>query len=61
MTNNKLKLSNVKTGIMQFGTKALLDNASVTSLAVSGTRVHVSNGPVINLGIIPDNSACHAR
>ena len=44
MTNNKLKLNNDKTKIMLFGTKSTLTDFNITSLEVSGNRVHVSDG-----------------
>ena len=56
MTNNKLKLNNDKTEIMLFGTKSSLADVNITSLEVAGTRVHVSDGPVRNLGVLLDNS-----
>jgi pectin methylesterase-like acyl-CoA thioesterase len=56
MTNNKLKLNNDKTEIMLFGTRSSLADVDITSLEVAGTRVHVSDGPVRNLGVLLDNS-----
>jgi len=56
MTNNKLKLNNDKTEIMFFGTKSSLADVNITSLEVAGTHVHVSDGPVRNLGVLLDNS-----
>ena len=56
MTNNKLKLNNHKTEIMLFGTKSSLTDVNIISLEVSGTHLHVSRGPVRNLGVLLDNS-----
>jgi len=56
MTNNKLKVNNNKTEIMLFDTKSSLADVNSTSLEVAGTHVHVSDGPMRNLGVLLDIS-----
>ncbi|KAK2164699.1 hypothetical protein LSH36_60g05002 [Paralvinella palmiformis] len=56
MSANRLKLNTNKTEIMLFRTSQKLESVTITSLSVAGTRVHVTEGPITNFGIMFDSS-----
>ena len=56
MSANKLKLNANKTEIMLFGTRHSLQTVNITSLSVAGTQVHVTDGPIGNLGVMFDTT-----
>ena len=55
MSQNKLKLNNDKTEIIQFGSKKHLAELNIKSLSVAGTDVSVASEPVRNLGAMFDS------